>query len=93
MQEDDEFEMCGWCGWCAEYPESHVEHSPFCPDVRANYHVWVEDGEVCARKRDFLWVIPRLLAWARRACARVEREYAPDGVRGREIIEGWGALQ
>ena len=36
---------------------------------------------------------PRLLAWSRRAIARVEREYAPEGPRGREIIEGWEAFQ
>ena len=48
---------------------------------------------VCVRKRDFLWIVPRLLAWSRRAIARVEREYAPEGPRGREIIEGWDAFQ
>ena len=80
---DDGVEMCGWCGWCAEYPACHVEHSPFCPEVRAKYHVWVdEDGELCWRKRDFLWVVPRLLSWSRRATVRIEAEYAPDGGYG-----------
>ena len=68
-------------------------HGPSCPDVTSKYEVWVdEDGELCMRKRDFLWVVPRLLAWARRAVERVEREYAPDGPRGREVIEGWDAM-
>ena len=62
-----------------------------CPTLSSGYEVWMDDdGEVRVRKRDLLWVVPRLLAWSRRACARVEREYAPDGVRGREIIEAWG---
>ena len=95
MQVDDKGHMsCAWCGWCYEFPDSHVMHCPFCPDVRSRYEVWVDDdGELCARKRDYRWVVPRLLAWARRACARVEREYAPDGPRGREVIEGWDVLQ
>ena len=82
-----------------EFPSSHIEHGflgmhETCPTVRSRYEVWVDDdGELCARKRDYLWVVPRLLAWARRACARVEREYAADGPRGREVIEGWDVLQ
>ena len=64
-----------------------------CPTLSSGYEVWMDDdGEVRVRKRDLLWVVPRLLAWSRRACARVEREYAPDGVRGREVIEAWDAL-
>ena len=95
MQVDDEtgHEMCGYCGWCDEYFDSHVQQMPFCPTVRTQFHVWVDDdGELCWRRRDFLWMIPRLLAWSRRAIARVEREYAPDGPRARHIIEEWSVL-
>jgi len=87
-------EECAHCGWFPEFPSSHVEHGflvlhETCPTVRPQYEVWVGEDGVCVRKRDLLWVVPRLLAWSRRACARVEREYAPDGVRGREIIDAW----
>ena len=89
----DGVELCGWCGWCAELPECHVEHAAFCPEARGKFHVWVDDGgELCWRRRDFLWMIPRLLSWSRRAVARIETEYAPDGPRGREIIQEWSAL-
>ena len=92
---------CAHCGWFPELSSSHVEQGYMtrlmegretCPTLRARYEVWLdEDGELCARKRDYRWVVPRLLAWSRRA--RVEREYAPDGPRGREVIEGWDVLQ
>ena len=93
---------CAHCGWFPELPSSHVdqgymsrlmEDCETCPTLRAQYEVWVGEDGLCVRKRDFLWVVPRLLAWSRRACARVEREYAPEGPRGREVIEAWGALQ
>lgn len=62
----------------------------FCPEVRAKFHVWVdEDGELCWRKRDFLWVVPRLLSWSRRATVIIEAEYAPGGPKGRQIIQEW----
>lgn len=84
---------CPYCGWSEEYPECHVHLAPFCPTVRAEYQVWVDDdGELCSRKRDFLWMLPRLLSWSRRAVARVEAEYAPHGPRGRLIIDEWGSL-
>ena len=84
--------------WVVEFPSSHVEHGflvlhETCPTVRPQYEVWMGEDGVCVRKRDFLWIVPRLLAWSRRAIARVEREYAPEGPRGREIIEGWEAFQ
>ena len=68
-----------------------MEDCETCPTLRARYEVCMGDRGLCVRKRDFLWVVPRLLAWARRA--RVEREYAADGPRGREVIEGWDVLQ
>lgn len=50
---------CPYCGWSEEYPECHVHLAPFCPTVRAEYQVWVDDdGELCSRKRDFLWMLP-----------------------------------
>jgi hypothetical protein len=90
---DDEH-FCAWCGWTPEFPDCHVQHSPFCPSVRAQYDIWVdEDGEMrWRRRRDFLWVIPRLLAWSRRAVMRVEQAYAPTGVLGQEIINEWSSL-
>lgn len=93
---------CAHCGWFPELPSSHVDEGYMsrlmegretCPTLRAQYEVCLGDRGLCVRKRDFLWVVPRLLAWARRAIARVEREYAPNGVRGREIIEAWDVLQ
>jgi len=90
---------CAHCGWFPELPSSHVGHGFIdarlrgyekCPTLSSGYEVWMdEDRGLCVRKRDLLWVVPRLLAWSRRACARVQREYAPDGVRGREIIDAW----
>jgi len=70
-----------------------MEGRETCPNLRARYEVGLGERGLSVRKRDFLWMVPRLLAWARRAIARVEREYAPDGPRGREVIEGWDALQ
>ena len=86
------YEHCGYCGWCPEYPDCHVQHSLGCPEVRAKFEVSVEDGELCWRKRDFLWLAVKLAAWRKRAIARVEASYAPDGPRGKEIIEEWATL-
>ena len=36
----------------------------------------IEDGELCWRKRDFLWLAVKLAAWKKRAIARVEASYA-----------------
>ena len=77
MQAGDLELHCLWCGWCWYADVCHVEHSPFCPTVRANFHVWVdEDGELCSRKRDILWIVPRLISWSRCATARVEASYS-----------------
>ena len=89
---EDGLEQCGFCGWCPEYPDCHVQHSPGCPEVRAKFEVSVEDGELCWRKRDFLWLAVKLAAWRKRAIARVEASYAPDGPRGKEIIDEWATL-
>ena len=76
---------CPACGWCAEYPKSHLEcamYSP-CPYIKHKYQLWNDEGELAWRKRDFLWVVPRLMAWKMRAVRRVEAEYALDGPRGK----------
>ena len=68
--------------------ESHIEVSIWrgCRYINSRYETWIEDGEICWRKRDFLWVIPKLLAWKNRAVATVEREYAIDGRRGQRCL-------
>ena len=82
---------CLWCGWCPS--DGHVQHSPFCPSVRATFHIWVDDdGELRWRRRDFLWIVPRLLSWCRRATERVQMSYALDGRIGRQIIQEWSWL-
>ena len=76
---------CPACGWCAEYPKSHLEcamYSP-CPYIKHKYQLWNDEGELAWRKRDFLWVVPRLMAWKMRAVRRVEAEDALDGPRGK----------
>ena len=44
------------------------------------------EGGLAWRKRDFLWVIPRLMAWKLRAVRRVEAEYAVGGPRGQRCV-------
>ena len=42
------------------------------------------------------WAAVMLLGfkrWSRRAVARVEAEYAPDGPRGQQIIQEWSAMK
>jgi hypothetical protein len=96
-------EACGWygcpaCGWCPEYPESHLECAMYnpCPYIKHKYEVWNDEGELAWRKRDFLWVLPRLMAWKMRAVKRVEAEYAIDGPRGErckaEFERDWGTV-
>ena len=88
------------CLWCERWYGQHWSHCPFrnyCYEEEADdhreFHFWYDErGILCWRRRDFLWMIPRLLAWSRRAIARIEAEYAPDGPRGRQIIQEWSAL-
>ena len=62
---------CPACGWFPELLDCHVEfglRTP-CPYVRHRYCV----GERNWRKRDFLWIVPRLQTWKRRATLRLEQ--------------------
>ena len=79
---------CPACGWCPELPECHAEcaMSQPCPYIEHKYRMAIDDGEVTWCKRDFLWVVPRLLAWKARAVERVEAEYAVHGPRGRGCL-------
>ena len=88
----DDDGCCPACDWCPEKgftkPRSHAMHSaalPWytCPYIKHKYQLWNNDGEPVCRKRDFLWVVPRLMAWKMRAVKRVESEYALDGPRGK----------
>ena len=87
--ESDASYGCPACGWCPELPECHAAcaMSRPCPYIQHKYRMDVDDGEVSWRKRDFLWVVPRLVAWKARAVARVEAEYAIGGARGRRCID------
>ena len=91
---DDTSYGCPACGWCPEYPESHLECSKYspCPYIKHRYQVWYDEGELAWRKRDFLWVVPRLMAWKMRAVRRVEAEYAIDGPRGQRSVAEFAAF-
>ena len=82
---------CIFCGWSPECMDSHIEESLWrrggCRYIESKYETWLDDdGETCWRRRDFLWVIPKLVAWKNRAIERVQREYAIDGPRGQRCL-------
>ena len=84
----------GCPGWCPEYPESHLSCAMYnpCPYIKHKYQLWNDEGELAWRKRDFLWVVPRLMAWKMRAVRRVEAEYAIDGPRGQRCVAEFAAF-
>ena len=85
---------CGWCPFRVPYRESerHIEHGRDCPYIKHKYQLWNDEGELAWRKRNFLWVVPRLMAWKMRAVRRVEAEYAIDGPRGQRCVAEFAAF-
>ena len=57
-----------------------------CPYIEHKYRMAIDDGEVTWCKRDFLWVVPRLLAWKARAVERVEAEYAVHNIALNNVV-------
>jgi hypothetical protein len=80
-------DLCPACGWCAEIPQCHVEHAPGCPHVRAMFEVTFDEDGLQWRRRDFLWLVVRVLAWRSRA---VRRCWAPpEGLGFRSLLASY----
>ena len=74
---------CPSCGWIPEIIDCHAEfvvrfgRAP-CPYVQYRYGIDYDSevGDYTFRRRDFLWAVPRLLAWLRRARTRLLAHHA-----------------
>ena len=81
MDTGDETWYCPHCGWSIEEPDAHPATTLFCPIVRAFYTV-NDDGTWEDTK-----ATKALRERADRAVATVQKNYAPDGVIGKRLIE------